>query len=51
MLVIVDEAVGVEDEAWQAIDSLGFSKMLVTGNPIRADGKFAESVIREIGTA
>ncbi len=42
MLVIVDEASGVEDEAWQAIDSLGFSKMLVAGNPIRADGKFAE---------
>ena len=41
MLVIVDEASGVPDEAWQAIDSLGFSKMLVAGNPIRADGKFA----------
>ena len=42
MLVIIDEASGVEDEAWQAIDSLGFSKMLVAGNPIRPDGKFAE---------
>ncbi len=41
MLVIVDEASGVHDEAWQAIDSLGFSKMLATGNPIRPDGKFA----------
>ncbi len=28
-------------ESWQAIDSLGFSKLLVTGNPIRSDGKFA----------
>ncbi len=42
MLVIVDEASGVPDEAWQAIDSLGFSKMLAAGNPLRADGKFAE---------
>ncbi len=42
MLVIVDEASGVPDESWQAIDSLGFSKMLVAGNPIRSDGKFAE---------
>ena len=41
MLVIVDEASGVADESWQAIDSLGFSKMLVAGNPIRSDGKFA----------
>ncbi len=41
MLVIVDEASGVPDESWQAIDSLGFSKMLVAGNPIRSDGKFA----------
>src|SRR5271165_5202102 len=41
MLVIVDEASGVSDESWQAIESLGFSKMLVAGNPIRSDGKFA----------
>ncbi len=41
MLVIVDEASGVPDESWQAIESLGFSKMLVAGNPIRSDGKFA----------
>ena len=26
----------------QAIDSLGFSRLLVCGNPIRADGRFAE---------
>ena len=32
--MIVDEASGVADESWQAIDSLGFSKMLVAGNPI-----------------
>ena len=42
MLVIVDEASGVESEAWQAIDSLGFSRLLACGNPIRADGRFAE---------
>ena len=42
MLVIVDEASGVESAAWQAIDSLGFSRLLVCGNPIRADGRFAE---------
>ncbi len=42
MLVIVDEASGVEDEAWEAINSLGYSRMLVCGNPIRAEGRFAE---------
>jgi hypothetical protein len=42
LLVIVDEASGVEDSAWQAIDGLGFSRMLVCGNPLRADGRYAE---------
>jgi len=41
MLTIVDEASGVEDSAWQAIESLGYSRLVAAGNPIRADGHFA----------
>lgn len=40
LLVIVDEASGVDDEIWEAIDSLNYNRMLAIGNPIRADGRF-----------
>jgi hypothetical protein len=42
LLVIVEEASGVEDEAWEAIDSLGASRVVAIGNPLRPDGGFAE---------
>lgn len=41
LLVIVEEASGVEDESWEAIDSLGASKVVAIGNPLRHDGGFA----------
>lgn len=36
LLVVVDEASGVEDPVWHAIESLGATSNLVLGNPIRA---------------
>jgi phage terminase large subunit len=36
LLVVVDEASGVEDPVWHAIESLGATSNLVLGNPIRS---------------
>ena len=44
LLVIVEEASGVEDEIWDAIESLGYSRLLAIGNPIRAEGRFVELI-------
>jgi hypothetical protein len=40
LLVIVEEASGVEDSIWDALDSLKYSRLLAIGNPLRADGRF-----------
>jgi hypothetical protein len=42
ILVIVDEASGIEDPIWDAINSLGFAKLLVLGNPIHPRGRFRQ---------
>jgi phage terminase large subunit len=44
LLVIVEEASGVEEEMWDAIDSLGYERMLAIGNPIRAEGRFVDLI-------
>jgi phage terminase large subunit len=44
LLVVVEEASGVEEEIWQAIDSLGYERLLAIGNPIRAEGKFVDLI-------
>ena len=46
LLVVVEEASGVEDEIWDAIDSLKFARMLAILNPICADGR-AVRLIRQ----
>jgi hypothetical protein len=46
LLVIVEEASGVEDEIWDALDSLKYVRLLAIGNPIRPDGRFV-SLIRQ----
>ncbi len=46
LLVIVEEASGVEPDAWEAIDSLKYTRLLAIGNPIRAEGKFVELIHR-----
>jgi hypothetical protein len=42
LLVIVEEASAVEDEAWDAVSSLKFHKMLIIGNPLRSEGGFCD---------
>jgi hypothetical protein len=42
LLVIVEEASGVEDETWSALESLGFTILVAIGNPLRAEGGFVD---------
>lgn len=44
LLVIVEEASGVPDEIWDAIDSLKYVRLLCIGNPIRATGRFVDLI-------
>ena len=44
LLVVVEEASGVEDEIWDAIESLGYDRLVVIGNPIRAEGRFVDLI-------
>jgi hypothetical protein len=44
LLVVVEEASGVEPEIWEAIDSLGYERLVAIGNPIRAEGKFVDLI-------
>lgn len=44
LLVIVEEASGVEDEIWDAIESLGYERLVCIGNPIRAEGRFVDLI-------
>ncbi len=41
---MVEEASGVEDFVFDAIDSLGYERLVCIGNPIRAEGKFVELI-------
>jgi phage terminase large subunit len=43
LLVIVDEASGVDDLIFEAIDGLKPAKILLIGNPLRNTGRFANS--------
>jgi hypothetical protein len=42
LLVIVDEAAGIETEIWGAIHGLAATKLVAAGNPIRYDCHFRE---------
>lgn len=42
LLAIVEEASGVERETWDGIESLGYSKLVAIGNPLRTDGGFVD---------
>ena len=44
LLVIIEEALGVEDEIWNALYSLKYSKLVAIGNPIRAEGRFVDLI-------
>lgn len=42
LLIVVDEASGIEDDIWEALDSQNAQKMVVFGNPLRAEGRFRD---------
>lgn len=44
LLVVIDEASGVEPEIWDAIESLGYERLVAIGNPIRAEGRFIDLI-------
>jgi hypothetical protein len=44
LLAIVDEASGVENDARDAIESLGYERLVAIGNPIRAEGWFIDLI-------
>jgi hypothetical protein len=46
LLLVVEEASGVSDDIWQALDSLGAYRTIAIGNPIRAEGGFASLCIQ-----
>ena len=43
LLVVVDEASGVTQEIYEAIDGLSPTKILLIGNPLKNEGRFADS--------
>ncbi len=44
LLAVVEEASGVEDFVFDAIDSLGYERLVCIGNPVRAEGKFVDLI-------
>lgn len=46
LLVIVDEASGIEDQIWEAIHSWKYSKLVCFGNPLRASGEFPKLFVQ-----
>ncbi|MGO8898307.1 MAG: hypothetical protein ACLQU5_08140 [Isosphaeraceae bacterium] len=44
LLAVVEEASGVEDFAYDAIDSWGYERLVLIGNPIRSQGKFVTAI-------
>ena len=44
LLVIVDEASSADQTARDAIESLGYERLVLIGNPIRADGWFVDLI-------
>lgn len=44
LLVGIMEASGVEDETWDAVDSLKYKRLFAYGNPIRAEGRFVDLI-------
>lgn len=42
LLVIADEASGISDEIFDALDSLNYFRLLLVGNPVRSSGRFID---------
>ena len=46
LLIVVDEASGIEDEIWEALDSQNPTRQVIFGNPLRAEGRFRDLSLR-----
>jgi phage terminase large subunit len=46
LLVVVDEASGIEEAIWEALDSQNPSKAVYCGNPLRPNGRFHDLSLR-----
>jgi hypothetical protein len=44
LLVVAEEASGLEPHAWEALDSFGYRRLIAIGNPIRPDGRFVDLI-------
>jgi hypothetical protein len=44
LAVFVIEGSGIEAEIWDAVESLGYERLIINGNPIRADGVFVDLI-------
>lgn len=44
LLVVGEEASGIKDEIYDAIDSLKYTRLLLIGNPLRAEGRFVDLI-------
>lgn len=44
LLVVIEEASGISPDVMEAVDSLGYLRLLMIGNPIRADGPFIDQI-------
>jgi len=44
LLAVVEEASGVEDYVFDAIDSLNYERLVCIGNPIRSTGRFVDMI-------
>jgi hypothetical protein len=42
LLVIVEEASGLDQEMWDALETLGYTKLVAIGNPLKAEGGFVD---------
>jgi len=51
LLVVVEEASGVDPHVWEALDGLKASKLIAIGNPIRATGGFVDLCDRGLSDA
>lgn len=46
LLAIINEGSGVDDAIYDAVDSWNYRRLLVTGNPLRPDGRMVELIRR-----
>ncbi len=46
LLAVIEEASGVEDFVFEAIDSLGFDRLLMIGNPLKSQGRFIDAILQ-----